>query len=160
MSTAAKPTVQYLDNASHDWLGEAAENYIRYIFAREKLPVYAGDKWGADCAVYDQESKSLLRIEVKSTDRQRRPAWNSEQVRSKADIVAEVRFHNAKQNEGSHTLDVVFIWTKEGRGGTQYRLVSVCKDGEVNFKVQGDEGSVDLGKFLWPTQKFGTRKDS
>lgn len=159
MSTASKSTVQYLDNASHDWLGEAAENYIRYIFAREKLPVYAGDKWGADCAVYDPVSKSLLRIEVKSTDRQRRPTWNSEQVRSKADIVAEVRFHNANQNEGSHTLDVVFIWTKEGRGGKQYRLLSICKDGEVNFKIQGVGTLVDLRQFLWPTQKSGTRKD-
>jgi len=34
----------YKQNGSHDWLGDAAENYVRYCFAREGYEVFGAGK--------------------------------------------------------------------------------------------------------------------
>lgn len=53
---------------SHDWLGDAAENYVRYCFARDGFEVFGSGKWPADLIARHTEldEKKWWRVEVKS----------------------------------------------------------------------------------------------
>lgn len=52
---------------SHDWLGDAAENYVRYCFARDGFEVFGSGKWAADLIVRntDLDEEKWWRVEVK-----------------------------------------------------------------------------------------------
>lgn len=88
----------------HDWLGDAAESYVRYLFACEGFHVYGASKWHADIAAYDPKRKKWWRVEVKSTDRSagkvfKKPLTN---LFKKADIVVLVRFSHGKTSRLLH----------------------------------------------------------
>jgi hypothetical protein len=91
-------------NESHDWLGEAAENYVRYLFAREGFQVFAGSKWGADLAVHElNKADRWWRIEVRSTDKDGKSAPNpkpKKKLLKIADFVVNIKFNlNPKKRE-------------------------------------------------------------
>lgn len=121
-------------NESHDWLGEAAESYVRYLFAREGFQVFAGSKWGADLAVHEMKRPDKWwRIEVRSTDGRGRPHPKpKEKLMKIADFVVNVKFNlnsavkeqpsllaeiypvkRAEDNGSCRNPDVIYIDSKE-----------------------------------------------
>jgi len=97
-------------NDSHDWLGDAGESLVRYIAARDGLHVYGGGKWTADAAVHDPETKRWWRIEVRTTDRARRPTpKSSAKLAAHADILVEVRFKE------DLSVELLFVKLESGR---------------------------------------------
>ena len=88
----------YKQNDSHDWLGDAAEAYVRYCFAADDFEVFGSGKWAVDAAVRDRESGRWWRVEVKSTDHpQKRPGRKSlDQLSEKAELFAQVRIVRGK----------------------------------------------------------------
>lgn len=86
----------------HDWLGDAAENLVRYYFACEDFEVFGGNKWGADIVGYDKQlsfdERKWWKIEVKSTDRIAGPFHhaNLETLARKADLLVQIRFFRNK----------------------------------------------------------------
>lgn len=90
-------------NESHDWLGEAAENYVRYLFAREGFRVFAGSKWGADLAVHEMHKPNKWWcIEVRSTDKKGRGAprpKSKAKLEKIADFVINVKLIKNKENK-------------------------------------------------------------
>ena len=87
----------YIQNEAHDWLGECAENYVAYLFAKAGFMVYAGCKWGADLAVHDTESNKWIRIEVRSTDSKNRwPRKKPKENLLNTEFVVEVRFKDGQ----------------------------------------------------------------
>lgn len=115
---AKKGPVQIVKmNESHDWLGEAAENYVRYLFACEGFQVFAGSKWGADLAIHRPgNTKRWWRIEVRSTDRNKRPLKKrKERLKQIADFVVEVNL-KAGLEKCTHSLKAVIYPVKKDGG--------------------------------------------
>lgn len=87
--------MSYKQTEAHDWLGEAAESYIAYQMAHAGFEVFGSSKWGADLAVHDAKSGRWWRVEVRSTDRDKRPGKKSKEKLRKAELLVEV---NLKKN--------------------------------------------------------------
>lgn len=89
----------------HDWFAECAENYIAYLFSQvEDFRVFGAGKWEADIAVCDKKTNKWIKIEVRSTDRKKKPTRKSAQkLKDKADMLAEVNLEkntiNVKLNK-------------------------------------------------------------
>ena len=85
---------EMVQNDSHDWFGDVAENLVRYVAARDGLEVYAAGKWHADVAVRRPASVGVaewFRLEVRATDRPRRPTPKGvAKLTGKAEVVVEV----------------------------------------------------------------------
>lgn len=87
----------YEQNDSHDWLGDAAEAYVRYCFASEGFEVFGSGKWAADAAVHDLKSDKWWRVAVKSTDHPKKQVGGRglntliDKVSEKAELFAQVR---------------------------------------------------------------------
>ena len=78
-------------NDQHDWFGSLAENYVGYLAAREGLEVFGAGKWTADVAIHDKDSRRLFRVEVRATDRPRKPkAKSASKLACMAEVIAEV----------------------------------------------------------------------
>lgn len=67
---------KFLNTECHDWLGEAAEDFIAYLFSKafnvDELEVFGGSRWGADCVLHHIPTDKYRRIEVKSSDSKRK----------------------------------------------------------------------------------------
>jgi len=137
-----------LQDESHDWLGDAAENYIRYVFAREGFRVFAGSKWGADLAVYyANEPSQWWRIEIRSTDRNRPPTKKPKsKLKRIADLVVEVRF-NDKDTVG-HEIRLRIYWVEEGVTDKNWYVISPTHKGEKGNEVHFTIDSEDIYSFL------------
>lgn len=121
-------------NESHDWLGEAAEHYVRYILAREGFLVFAGSKWDADCAFYRKDNPSRWwKIEVRSTDTRR---WPKIKKYVRADFVVDVRF---ERGERFHSAQVFLsVVHKDGRyRHGEFEILPVRKNNTVQFQIVG-----------------------
>lgn len=119
----------YKQNDSHDWLGDAAENYVRYCFAREGFEVFGAGKWATDCAVHDKQTDKWYRVEVKSTDRPKRPIRPSvSNLSGRVDLLAEVIFSDDSEHHSTTmTLRLVRIDTAGRRG----EMCDVWSEGDV-----------------------------
>ena len=127
---------QYLQNESHDQLGESAESYIRYVFAREGFEVYGDSKWGADCAVLDSDTGRWYRIEIRSTDRL--TGWpvkkQARRLKGKAELVTEVIFRGGQ---------ITVYLRRVHRDGTYNRksgctICATTRGGLQRFTVDGN----------------------
>lgn len=90
---------QYKQDDRHDWLGDAAEAYVKYCFACEGgFEIFSAGKWTPDVVVRDTAVDKWWRIEVKSTTKEKgtinRPSLSN--LAKKADVLAEVRFLKEK----------------------------------------------------------------
>jgi len=116
-------------NESHDWLGEAAENYVRYLFAREGFQVFAGSKWGADLAIHRPGNlKKWWRIEVRSTDGKGRPNPKSKKrLKEIADFVVNVNLiKNSVEADMPYLRAVIYPVKKAKKNGS-------CNDPDVIY---------------------------
>ena len=103
LNMSAQTKQQYKMNAQHDWLGDVAENYVGYCFAREDFEVFGSGKWTADLMVRDPQKSNRgagwLRVEVKSTDGNRWP-WvkigreTRKKIFERSELYAEVRIRD------------------------------------------------------------------
>lgn len=88
---------------SHDWLGDAAESYVRYLFAREGFHVYGASKWHGDIVAYDSMYKNWWKVEVKSTDRSSKAVYRGSMKKlwqkKEPDFLVLVRFSQDKKIE-------------------------------------------------------------
>ena len=95
---------------SHDWLGDAAEGLVCYLAARDGFEVFGAGKWAADAAIRHPTTRRWCRVEVRSTDRPRRPRKKDVAKLAKvADVLAEVRFSKDLQ------ATVAFTYLSKGR---------------------------------------------
>ena len=130
-------------NESHDWLGEAAENYVRYLFAREGFQVFAGSKWGADCSIhYPGNTKKWWRIEVRSTDRDGRGAprpKSKTKLNKIADFVVNVKLmKNNKSPELPFLRAEMYPIKRAKKNGS-------CDDADVIY-LDGEKRGLFFGK--------------
>lgn len=128
---------QYSQNESHDLLGEAAESYVRYIFATEGFEVYGDSKWGADCAALDRDKCRWYRIEIRSTDKikgrpRKKPA---RKLKGKIDLIAEVIFSDCCVNVCFIVPDSNGSYNQKSRR----ELLSVVKYGHRRFMIDGSD---------------------
>lgn len=87
--------IQRKQTEAHDWLADCAENYIAYLCAHAGFEVFGAGKWGADVVVHDKDG--WWRIEVRSTDREKRPGNKAAQkLKGKAELLAEVKFSSGR----------------------------------------------------------------
>lgn len=89
--------------AAHDYFADCAENFVSYLFAHAGFEVYGSGKWEADVVIRDKKDKRWLRIEVRSTDRDKTPLKKSaSKLAGKAELYAEVRLK--KDNQISYKI--------------------------------------------------------
>jgi len=63
---------------SHDWLGEAAECLARYYLTKDSnFTAFGAGKWGPDILLLDKKGKTIVLVEVRSTDKNRWPKLTS-----------------------------------------------------------------------------------
>lgn len=122
-------TMTHQQNDSHDWLGDAAENYVRYCFAREGFEVFGAGKWSTDCAVHDKETDKWYRVEVKSTDRPKRPLRPGRaNLAGHADLLAEVVFTDDLED---HSTAMKLSLTRIDTNGRRSNKTNIWKMGDV-----------------------------
>lgn len=137
-----------VQNESHDWLGEAAENYVRYVLAHEGFIVFAGSKWGADCAVYHPSNPNKWwRIEVRSTNKNKRPLVKSkEKIKKIADLVVEVRF---LPNSEGHTLEMKLYRVLLDGGYKEGSCISKTENqGRIDFSIALKQRNISILDYL------------
>jgi hypothetical protein len=94
----------------HDWFGDLAESYVSYLAAREGLEVFGAGKWTADVAIHERDSRQLFRVEVRATDRSRRPNPKpAYKLARTAEVIAEVTMPSESRLQAS-------FWKLDSRG--------------------------------------------
>ena len=121
---------KYIQNESHDWLGDAAENYVRYCFAREGFEVFGSGKWSTDMAVRDRMTNKWYRVEVKSTDRPHgRPVRPSvANLLGRVDLLVEVVFLRMSESVCTSLQMKIVAIGKDGKRGV---AAVVAKQGDL-----------------------------
>lgn len=127
----ATELTKYTQNDSHDWLGDAAEDYVRYCFAREGFEVFGSGKWSTDMAVRDRETNRWYRVEVKSTGRPHgkplRPG--ADNLRGRVDLLVEVVFL-AETDMACTSLQMIIV--SIGKDGKRERNKTLIRtDGDL-----------------------------
>lgn len=132
-------------NESHDWLGDAAENYVRYLFAREGFQVFAGSKWGADLAVHKLSNPDRWwRIEVRSTDGQGSPNPKpKERLLQIANFVVNVKLVKNKERHEMPSL------RSEIYPVARANLTGSCDNPDVIY-LDGKKHGLFFGKVRMP----------
>lgn len=126
--------MNYKQNDSHDWLGDAAEDYVRYCFARENFEVFGGGKWSTDCAVRDRETAKWYRVEVKSTDRPKRPIRpRIKHLLGRVDLLAEVVFGDGVK---PHATFIKFRLVSINDLGRRTSIADIEKPGDIKRFLQ------------------------
>ena len=116
---------------SHDWLGDVAENYVRYCFARDGFEVFGSGKWAADLIVRStkfDDKKKWWRIEVKSG--RRVPSLKT--MAKKAELFARVKLE---------------------KGTISFSLKKLKPKSEQHKAGQEIKGKGDINQFLFPGAK-------
>ena len=125
---------------SHDWLGDAAENLVRYHFSRAGYDVYGSSKWGADICVVGKPTQSgqdgprVIFVEVKSTDSPKKSWQNIKNSRSVRKKVKGRKFN-------------ILVGVKFSLKGQAIRLWKL-KDGKYEKKWHDELSPNDLGMWL------------
>lgn len=143
----------YEQNEAHDWLGDAAENYVRYVLSKEGFIVFAGSKWGADCAAHHKDDlKRWWRIEVRSTDKKNglpllKP---KEKLKKIATVVADVKFN---KQDGGHGMTITLYpvhpdgsYRKKYKDGAE--VVMRRKGKYVQFEIEQNGDRCNLHDYL------------
>lgn len=120
---------KFKQNDSHDWLEDAAEDYVRYYFAREGFEVFGAGKWSTDCAVHDKDTDKCYRIEAKSTDRPKRPIRPGRaNLAGHANLLAEVIFSDDSEE---HSTTMKLSLSRVDSDGRQSDRTLIWEIGDV-----------------------------
>lgn len=103
--------MKHKQTEAHDWLADCAENYVAYLGAHADFEVFGASKWGADVVFHEKKKGGWWRVEVRSTDRDKKPTKKPiRKLRGKAELLANVVFH-------SNAINTTIYRLRDGKKG-------------------------------------------